>query len=167
MRLTCPGLGLLAALLLSAGACSHPPADTQPDEDGETAALAHAQCMREHGFDWPDPVLEDGGWDIRFPDGLDPDTPTYREAEVECQEVFESAVPRDEGEDPEDRALLEQEMERMLAFAACMRDQGVDFPDPVFEEGGISGPAGPLDGDWDAFEAARAICEEQTGEPMP
>lgn len=157
---------LLAALLL-AGACSDPPTGTEQGDNREAAALAHAQCMRQHGFDWPDPVLVDGGWDIRFPEGLDPDAPAYRIAEVECEEVRRAALSQEEGDNPEDRALLEEEMDSMLEFAACMRDQGIEFPDPQFDSGGLSGPAGPMDGDWDAFNAARAICEEQTGEPMP
>ena len=68
---------------------------------------------------------------------------------------------------PEEQEALEAEMEAMLEFAACMRDQGVDFPDPVLDDSGISGPAGPLDGDWDSFNEAREICEEATGAPIP
>jgi hypothetical protein len=61
----------------------------------------------------------------------------------------------------------DQELESRREFAACMRDQGLDFPDPVRDQdGGVSGPAGPLDGDWEAFEAARRNCEAETGHQM-
>jgi hypothetical protein len=35
------------------------------------------------------------------------------------------------------------------------------------DNGTISGPAGPMDGDWEAFEAAKTACEDQTGASMP
>lgn len=161
-------LGMLAALMLLTVACSTSgqPPDTEPD-DGEAAALAYSRCMREHGFDWPDPVLVDGRWDNPVPEGIDPELPAFQDAQTECEAVAWAARGDVGDPNPEDRALMEEEMERMLMFSHCMRDQGIDFPDPEFEEDGISGPAGPLDGDWDAFNKARTVCEEETGAPMP
>ena len=157
---------LLLAPALLAVACTSPGADDPPDEELEAAGIAYAECMREHGYDWPDPVAIDGGWDIRPPEGIDIDSTRFEEAEAECQAVYEAALP-DVEVSPDDRAFMEEEMERMLVFAQCMRDQGIDFPDPQVEGNAISGPAGPMDGDWDAFDAARATCEEQTGASMP
>lgn len=164
MRRTC---AVLASLLLLVVACapgrsggngSGPP--------GEEAELAHAQCMRDHGIDWPDPELVDGEWELRLDNDIDLESPAYKGAEKECAQALQGQG--DDGLDPDDRALQEQQMDKMLEFAACMRDQGLEFPDPVMADNGdISGPAGPMDGDWDAFEAAKQICEEQTGEPMP
>jgi hypothetical protein len=165
MRRTQRLVALLVALMLLAVACSNPTADDRPEDGLEAAAIVYAECMREHGFDWPDPVSVDGSWDIRTPEGIDPDSNEFQDAQIECDQVYQAALP-DEKVSPEDRALLEEEMDRMLAFAACMRDQGVDFPDPQFDDDGISGPAGPLDGDWESFEMARVICEEETGESM-
>lgn len=144
--------------------------DPEPDSDppGEQAALAHAQCMRDHGFDWPDPAFVDGEWETHY-EGIDLESPAFEKAEAECQEVRDEARPDSESvDDPEERARVEEEMERMLQFATCMRDQGIDFPDPVIDDdGNISGPAGPLDGDQEAFDAAREKCEDKTGESMP
>jgi hypothetical protein len=82
--------------------------------------------------------------------------------------VLEDADPGGGVADPADRAEAEGVMDRMLEFAQCMRDQGVEFPDPQIDDNGdISGPAGPMDGDWEAFDAARVTCEDQTGGPMP
>lgn len=52
----------------------------------------------------------------------------------------------------------------MLAFAACMRDEGVDFPDP--------GPDGELrlevdEGDEEAWRAAEQACEDLRPEMAP
>lgn len=157
---------VLTALTVLIAACSTPnqPPEAEPD-DGETAAFAFSECMREHGFDWPDPVRIDGGWDNPVPEGIDPESPEFGDAQTECE--AESGSFDAGGLDPDDRTSMDEEMERMLTFARCMRDQGIDFPDPQIDGDGINGPAGPLDGDWDAFNEARAVCEEETGAPMP
>ena len=157
---------LLVALLLLAACTPDRPGGDRPDVTGEEAQLAHAQCMRDHGIDWPDPELVDGEWEIRVGDGVDLETAEFKRAEAACAPVGDGAPAG--AADPADRAHLEEEMERMLTFAACMRDEGVDFPDPVLsDDGTISGPAGPLDGDQAAFDAARRTCEDRTGAPMP
>jgi hypothetical protein len=162
---------LMAALVVLLAACSpDQPAGHETGLPGEAAELAHAQCMRDHGIDWPDPEFVDGEWEMSpLGEDIDLESPEFREAETECAQVLQDGQP-EAGEDinPEDRALLEEQMDKMLEFAACMRDQGIDFPDPQMDDSGtISGPAGPLDGDWDAFEAAKQVCEDQSGEPMP
>ncbi|NDL60558.1 hypothetical protein [Phytoactinopolyspora mesophila] len=169
MRLRYRIVGLLAGLVLLGSACS--PDATEEDDDGggqEAAMLAHAQCMRDHGFDWPDPVFVDGEWETHY-EGIDLESPEYHAAEAECERVRQEALP-DGGtlDDPGERAQIEAELEVMLEFAACMRGEGIDFPDPQLDEDGvISGPAGPSDGDWDSFEAAREFCEAELNEPMP
>lgn len=51
-----------------------------------------------------------------------------------------------------------------VAFASCMRDEGVDMPDP--EQDGSGGASVTLgDGDADAFQAASETCIEQLGAP--
>lgn len=171
MTRTIGASAVLAAVLL-ASACSD---GSTPDDDAdnsnpdEAAELAHAQCMRDHGIDWPDPVFADGQWEIRPGPGVDLESATYKEAEAECARLRRAAEP-DEADvlGPADRAELEEDMDAMLVFAACMRQHGIDFPDPQFDgAGGIEGPAGPADGDWDAFNAARQACEDETGQPMP
>jgi hypothetical protein len=169
MRRTYAARTLIAAFVLLVSACA--PAQPAGDETGlpgEEAELAHAQCMRDHGIDWPDPEFVDGEWELRLDDDIDLESPAYKAAEAECAQVQQEALPEGNGMNPDERAHMEEEMDRALEFAACMRDQGLDFPDPVMDDNGnISGPAGPMDGDWDAFEAAKAVCEDQTGEPMP
>jgi hypothetical protein len=170
MRRTHAARALAATLVLLVAACS--PAQPESGEAGRPEAeaeLAHAQCMREHGIDWPDPEFVDGEWQVDLDDSVDLESPAYKEAEAGCAPVRQDGQGEGgDGINPEDRALLEEQMDKMLEFAACMRDQGLDFPDPVMDDSGtISGPAGPMDGDWEAFEAAKQICEDQTGEPMP
>jgi hypothetical protein len=163
------GLAVMALTLLAV-ACSpgQPSGEPESGPTGDEVELAHSQCMRDHGVeDWPDPVFTDGDSDIRLPEGFDLESPEVREAEAECASVRQGAEPGSGGDDRADRDAVEAEMDAMLEFAACMRDQGIDFPDPVLGEDGISGPAGPLDGDQASFDQAREICEEQTRAPMP
>ena len=166
MRRTCAAIAVLMVLV---AACSpDEPGGDASGPPGEAGELAHAQCMRDHGIDWPDPEFVDGEWELRLDDDIDLESPEYKTAEEACAEVRQDGQPEGEGMNPDDRARQEEEMDKMLEFAACMREQGLEFPDPVMDdEGGISGPAGPMDGDWEAFEAAKKACEEQAGEPMP
>jgi hypothetical protein len=163
-------IGLLAGLVALVGAACSPddPDDTDEGEGQEAAMVAYAECMRDFGFDFPDPVLVDGEWRVDY-DGIDLESADYQEAEVECERVRQEALPdSDTVDDPADRAEIEAELELMLEFAECMRDEGIDFPDPQIDDDGvISGPAGPSDGDWDSFNAANASCEEKLNETMP
>jgi hypothetical protein len=167
MRTTLTILGL-AALMLVAAACSSARPSDEPESGlpDESTQLAYAQCMRDNGVDdWPDPKFVDGDWEIRTSEGLDLESPTFKSAEAECARVLALDGPGEAN--PQDTARTEEEMQRMLDFAKCMREQGIEFPDPHLDEGGISGPAGPIDGDQEGFEKARAICKEQTGEQIP
>lgn len=158
---------LIAVPLLAAACAPERGEDPVPDPPGAKAALAHAQCMRDHGFDWPDPAYVDGEWETHY-EGIDLESPKFNKAETECQRVRDQAGPEQGSDDsPQDRARLEEELELHLRFARCMREQGIDFPDPQLDDDVISGPAGPPDGDWESFEAARRACEEALGAPMP
>jgi hypothetical protein len=68
------------------------PPETSPEQQQEMKerALAHAQCMREHGLEnFPDPTFdEDGGAQIRIGpgSGLDPEDPDFQAAEKACRD---------------------------------------------------------------------------------
>ena len=68
------------------------PPELSPEQQQEMkeAALAHAQCMREHGLEkFPDPTFdENGGAQIRIGPGtgLDPDDPDFQAAEKACRD---------------------------------------------------------------------------------
>jgi hypothetical protein len=74
-----------------------PELSPEQQEEMKKAALAHAQCMREHGLEnFPDPTFdESGGAQIRIGpgSGLDPEDPDFQAAEKAC---------RDELPDPEE-----------------------------------------------------------------
>jgi hypothetical protein len=73
--------------------------------------------------------------------------------------------------DPAEEARMR---ENALAFARCMRDHGVDMPDPTFEAGGMvrSELRGKADGDGPdpespVFQDAQKACEDQVGMKGP
>jgi hypothetical protein len=56
-------------------------------QEMQDRALEAAQCMREHGYDWPDPVFEDGGRMTQTMDSdssIDPEDPQFQADQEEC-----------------------------------------------------------------------------------
>ena len=150
--------------------------DTENMTD-EESLLAFAECMRENGVDFPDPVVEadgtvtfgsrpgngGGGFAALREIGRDPDLPAARAA---CQGLVEGVAfgPGQGGFD-----LIEIQ-DALLEFARCMRDNGVDIGDPdmsVFAPGADPNdePGGPFRGTIDLEDpdvaTAFAVCQQQ------
>ena len=80
----------------------------------------------------------------------------------------------DEGEGGGDGRPDDAEFQdAMLEYAQCMRDHGIDMPDPEFDEdGGVTqsmgeGGAGGPDGPSEEFEAADEACKPILDDAMP
>ena len=123
--------------------------DTTAVVDPSEAPLQFAKCMREHGIDMPDPQVADGGGVLVAIDGggpgaeNGPDPKEVDAANKDCQHFLEDAAA---GFDPPSEADQKKMQEQALTFAKCMRDHGIDMPDPQFGDGGtfgISVGAGP------------------------
>jgi hypothetical protein len=100
----------------------------EPANQQQEAALKFTRCMRENGVDIPDPTFSENGLPrIDGPEG-DPNDPAVRRAEEKCRRhLLEGGTPPTEEE-------LQQANEDLLKFARCMREHGIDLPDP---EGGV------------------------------
>jgi hypothetical protein len=124
--------------------------------------------MREHGVDMPDPVFNDdgSGGGVISQSGGPGDESKMDAAQEACKSFLDAArasMP------PMDPAQMEEEKQKMLSFAQCMRDHGIDFPDPTFdsEGGGFSvrmGGAG-VDPESPGFKEAQDECAEANGMP--
>jgi hypothetical protein len=147
--------------------------------DTEQALLDFAECMREHGIEIEDPSISgEGGGFIRIgpppgAGGADGDNPDFEEmqaAREACSEFLEGITQQFGEIDPTER------QDQALEFAQCMRDQGIDMPDPDFsdfgpgvqgEEGGDDeargGPFGDFDPEDPAFQAALEECGDVFG----
>lgn len=122
--------------------------------DPDQAMQEYAECMREHGIDMPDPGS--GGGVIEM--GVDEEggIEAFEEAGEACDPILEAAFGEFELS-PEQEAEF---MDEQLAFAQCMRDNGVDWPDP--DPNGDSTIALELgsDVDPDTIDAAMETCGE-------
>jgi hypothetical protein len=119
---------------------SAPAGDDSGEADIQEAALEFAKCMREHGIDMPDPVFDGegggpgGGVMIQAGgpgESIDPEE--MDAANEACQPIMEAVRGAFEPPDPEE---LERMKAEALEFAQCMREHGVDMPDPQFSEDG-------------------------------
>jgi hypothetical protein len=149
------------------GSSSTPAASTPADSstppvsaptDPEEAMLAYTECMRDHGIEMEDPGAaggEGGGGIVaRAPEGDDEE---FQAAQEECEPLLD-AVVSDFEPDPEQEAELR---EQLLEYAQCMREHGIDMPDPTFDEDGgglVVEQEADIDVDSDEFRAADEEC---------
>jgi len=163
-------LGLLLALALTVAACGgggkpsgvaslkgagKATATTRAgsSHDDRRAALAYARCMRQHGIDLPDPTFDaQGHLAIQNPPGVGPDDPKFKAAQQACQQYLPGGgAPQKPNP---------QEQQQMLAFARCMRQHGIDVPDPK-PGGGIDLDASKgANPDSPTFKAAERACQQ-------
>lgn len=138
------------------------------DSSLEDQALEFSQCMRENGVpDFPDPEFnEGGGMAITRPGG--PDS-VDRESEEKAMKACEDKMPRGGGNfSEEDRARMQ---DAFLEYAQCMREHGIDMPDPDFSgDGGAfrMGVGGDgMDPNDPAFKKADESCNDKLGDVGP
>ncbi|MDJ0663179.1 MAG: hypothetical protein QNJ75_01385 [Acidimicrobiia bacterium] len=137
--------------------------NSSPLIDSEQAMLDFAQCLRDQGVEVGDPTMSaDGSMQmppIEFVGSPDED-PEAAMAEMDA--IFAECESHLEGialtaADPGAGVAFE---DALLEYAACMRDQGIDMPDPDLSGGGgvidlgLSGP-----GDQEEWEAAHKECQ--------
>ena len=98
----------------------------------EQAQLAFARCMRENGVDMPDPKFGSGGRvEITPETQRDFSRAEFERAARRCEKHRQNLKPP--RLDPKDETALR---DAMVRFARCMREQGIDMPDPKTHEGG-------------------------------
>lgn len=129
----------------------------------EEAILAFAACLRDEGIDVEDPTVDADG-NLRPPRPRDlgqEDLEMVRAAMNSCSEHLENVAF---GLDAADRSERE---DQLFEYAACMRENGYDMPDPDFStfgqpgQGGGAGGGGPfgaIDQDDPTFQTAQEAC---------
>jgi hypothetical protein len=119
--------------------------------DPSQGALAYARCMREHGINIPDPKVDAKGHVAQqLPAGVGPEDPKFKAANQACKQYLPNG-----GEPEQPDPQLQQQM---LAFARCMREHGINIPDPK-PGGGIDvGPDVGASVDKPKFKAAEQAC---------
>ena len=149
------------------------PVDPDATQTDEEQALAFAQCMRDEGIDFPDPVTAaDGSIDFSGSRGPAGNGEATRAAFQVCGDQLDGASFLPGGGDRFD----EETQDTFLEFAQCLRDQGLDVDDPDLSDGfpapGDGGGRGGVFGDGfdpqdpanaDAIETCQGIFTEVFG----
>ena len=134
---------------------------TPPKSGGPTAAdnsgksdedkmRDFAKCMREHGVDMPDPkpAGDGGGMSIAI-QGDGADRGKVDAAQNACKHLMPNGG--------EMKPPSAEELDKMRKQAKCMRDHGIDMPDPDPTGKGAARIGGPGD-DPKKFEDAAKAC---------
>jgi hypothetical protein len=165
----------------SSGASAAPSASLDPEE----AMLAFERCMKDHGIDVHIATSGNGstsgGVTIGGPQpagggpGAAPQTgggPTDAKALEAADKACRPLLPSGMQKDPS-ATIPPEQVDAMLAFAKCMRDHGVDMPDPQFNDGGMTvqigngdGKTGP-DPNSKTFQDAQTACAKQMPSGAP
>jgi len=157
-----------------------PDASAAPSEsvDPELAIADFEACMKEHGVDVQIAIAGDGtpgggpgGGEFRAPANAGeaqpnggnpedrPDEKALEEADQACRHLLPSGMMGDPN------ATMDPEMaDKLLDFSKCMRDHGIDFPDPQFEGGGVRIQ---MDEGMDPSSQAFKDAQEACGDMLP
>ncbi len=135
-------------------------ATTVVDEETtfEEGVLEFAQCMREEGINFPDPTFDIDG-NPQFDNLEIENEEEFERAFENCEDILRNALPEQFDLDPEVEAAL---VDASLEFSQCMRDQGIDFPDPKPGEFGFFAfRDADIDFGSEAVQEAFEICQPE------
>ena len=179
------GVVSLASPSASPAAPGAPGASVDPEE----AMQAFTKCMKEHGVDIQVAVAVDGSTsgtlggpslnssgpgtavDPQAGGGAtDVDPKKMEEADKACRDLLPSGMMGDPN-----ATVPPEQVEQLLGFAKCMREHGVDFPDPQFSGGGVSVQVGgdtgqgtqAVDPTSKAYQDAQAACAKDMPSGAP
>lgn len=133
----------IASLNSGAPSSSNAPDNRSVPSDPHQKLLAFAKCMRSNGVDMPDPDPNATG--MSMPAIKAGDADKAGKAMEACKKFAPDNIAN-----PDDPAVKAKRAE----FAKCMRDHGVDMPDPG------SGGSISIDGSDGKFQAAMKACQK-------
>jgi hypothetical protein len=145
----CGAAPTTSGIASAGGAAAQPTASASAPADRGEAQLKFAQCMRENGVDMADP---NGSGTIRIQSKKGEQGKTEKAMEA-CRHLMKDVVG-DKGAAPDPKRLDE-----MSKYAQCMRENGVDMPDP--EPNGRFVLKMPKGGE-QKMKAAQEACKELT-----
>jgi hypothetical protein len=127
----------------------------KPTTQDQQQVLDWARCMRQHGIDLPDPQVSGDNIAQQLPTRAEQNSPKFKAAQQACQQYLPNG-----GQPPKPNP---QQQQAALAFAWCMRQHGINLPDPQFSGNGMSqefsAPRGSKGPD-PKFMAAQQACNQ-------
>lgn len=131
-----------------------------PGMADEEVILDFYQCLRDNGMDVEDPDLS-GGQGVRIGGGpgggaIDPNDPEQMTILEDCRD--ETGLGGPGGTQGGNFGDNLADPEALIDFASCMRENGVDWPDPT-AEGAFQVPEG-LDPSSPEVQAASEACRQ-------
>ena len=138
---------------------SSAPAEALSEHD---AMLAYAECMRDNGVEVTDPVFDASGnlvGGLEFEGGKEaaPKDAKGKGFQVATEACDDNLIAFKPALDP---ALEAEQTEAALRFAVCMREQGLDWPDPAPDGTKFAGAEIKIDKKSAEFQAAYGVCDE-------
>ena len=123
--------------------------DPASSKDAEAELQKWVECMRDKGVDMPDPTTDaDGNLTLR-PGGGGAGPSTDARSSTDQPPAIDrdamDAARKECGDPPQgatggfDRGNSQEFQDSALKYAKCMRDNGVDMPDPVFDDPSAGG----------------------------
>lgn len=121
----------------------------QAPADSTDAAVAYAQCVRDHGYaEFPDPQPDGGFKFLIVPGGV----ARFKSATDACRDLVPSGM--------RDDSITPEQLDALIKLSQCIRDNGVvDFPDPTSDGRFDLDRANIKPGD-ERFEAAMTLCRD-------
>jgi hypothetical protein len=125
--------------------------------DDRQKALNWAKCMRQHGINLPDPRFDAQG------NMIPPEPPAVAnaQAKLKFKAADQACKQYEPSGGPPPSPPSAQERQQALAFARCMRQHGINVPDPQITANGIAQPLPEgMDRDDPRLRAPRQACRQ-------
>jgi hypothetical protein len=140
-----------AAPALALSACGGSGSNATAAQDNEQRLVSFAKCMREHGVQVSTPT----SGQLRITGRGTPANPRALDAAQNACKRYAPAAGR-EKLSPAERAARQ---DQLLKFARCMREHGVNVPDPETGGGRLSLKIQGINPSSPAFQAAQKACQ--------
>ena len=156
----CAGSGDGGSRVASLSGSSSGGRTTTTPRNPEDAALAYARCMRQHGVDMPDPQVDSSGKTRLEIRGGKLDKRKVLAADSACGSLLKSGLGAGRQLDP-------AAQDAMVHFARCMRQHGIDMPDPTPGQGLRIQRSKAVDPDSSKFRQAEQACNHLLDQLKP
>ncbi|MFE6685807.1 hypothetical protein ACFVFQ_04940 [Streptomyces sp. NPDC057743] len=123
------------------------------DGKKEDEAYAYRQCLRDNGLKVQEPKPgQAAGIEVK-------DEKALKKAQEACKDLPGAGNGKEMSPEEQQKAL-----DKAVAYARCMREQGIDMPDPQMEDGKLSMRAGGgPDVSREKMDKATKACNDKLG----